>query len=119
MTDASEYAYKLVTAEELALLRSAGSFASTLDQADGFIHMSPASVVRETARLYYAGNTGLFLLRVSLSLLPSPVRWDFVASRGVAFPHLYGSELPLSAVVDVIHVPLSASGDFELPSTIP
>lgn len=66
---------------------------SALDLADGFIHLSTADQMAETARRHYAGHTDLVLIEVDLTRLE--VTWG--ASRGGdLFPHLY-APLPLSA----------------------
>lgn len=89
-------AFKIVLAEEWAAARPAGAWAgSAIDLADGYIHLSTADQLGETARRHYAGCDGLRLLEVDLGALDS-VRWE--ASRGGdLFPHLYGP-LPLAAV---------------------
>ena len=93
-------AYKLVDGAEWAAARAAGAYdGSAVDRADGYIHMSTAAQVAETARRHYAGQSGLMLVTVDLMPLGEGVRWE--ASRGGAlFPHLYGP-LPVSAAVEV------------------
>ena len=94
----TDVAYKLVDGAEWAAARAAGAYdGSAVDRADGYIHMSTAAQVAETARRHYAGQSGLMLVTVDLVPLGEGVRWE--ASRGGAlFPHLYGS-LPVSAAV--------------------
>lgn len=89
-------AYKLVDAGEWAAARAAGGYeGSAVDRADGYIHMSTAAQLAETARRHYAGRHGLLLVEVALDELGEALRWE--ASRGGdLFPHLYGP-LPLSA----------------------
>ena len=90
-------AYKLVDADAWAEARAAGVFeGSAVDHADGYIHMSTAAQLVETARRHYAGRSGLRLLTVETTGLGEALRWE--ASRGgELFPHLYGP-LPLAAV---------------------
>lgn len=75
-----------------------GRFAGAgIDLADGYIHLSDASQVEETAQKYFAGKTDLVLVAFDADLLlPAPV-WE--ASRGGAlFPHVYGVIDPASAI---------------------
>jgi len=94
----TDVAYKLVDGGEWAEARTAGAYGgSAVDRADGYIHMSAAGQLAETARRHYAGRDGLVLVTVDLTSLGETLRWE--ASRGGAlFPHLYGS-LPVSAAV--------------------
>lgn len=92
----SGFAYKLVEAAEWEQARGAGVYeGSAIDRADGYIHLSAAAQLGETARRHYAGRRDLVLVAVDLAALGEAVRWE--ASRGgELFPHLYAS-LPLSA----------------------
>ncbi len=89
-------AYKLVDAGEWQAARAVGAYeGSAVDRADGYIHMSTAAQLAETARRHYAGRDGLVLVEVTLDELGEALRWE--ASRGGdLFPHHYGP-LPLSA----------------------
>lgn len=90
-------AYKLVARDEWETAMATGPYqGSAVDRADGYIHLSGADTLQETARKYYAGQTGLLLLAVDLGMLGNTVVWE--PSRGGAlFPHIYGP-LPASAV---------------------
>lgn len=71
---------------------------SAKDREDGFVHLSAADQVAETARKHFAGQTELVLVEIDAGRL-SGLRWE--PSRGGAlFPHVYG-EVPLAAVVGV------------------
>lgn len=91
----SAIAYKLVDLGEWEAARAAGAYeGSAVDRADGYIHMSTAEQLAETARRHYAGQTRLLLVEVELEGLGQALRWE--ASRGGAlFPHLY-APLPLA-----------------------
>jgi uncharacterized protein (DUF952 family) len=95
---AAEVIYKILATDEWTQARAAGHVAGTaLDRQDGYLHLSAADQVVETARRHYTGVTGLTLLAVDEDRLGGELRWE--PSRGGAlFPHLYGV-LPLSAVV--------------------
>lgn len=104
----TDVAYKLVDRAEWAAARAAGAYAgSAVDLADGYIHLSDADQLAETARRHYAGRADLMLVTVDLPPLGDDLKWE--ASRGGAlFPHLYAplpvaaatGERPLSVDVD-------------------
>jgi uncharacterized protein (DUF952 family) len=64
---------------------------SAHDQADGFLHFSTEPQLAETLKRYYAGQTDLILVAVEASTLGAALKWEFSASRGEDFPHLYGA----------------------------
>ena len=90
-------AYKIIDAAEWREAVAEGAYAgSAVDLADGYIHLSTADQLTETARKHYAGRDGLMLLTVDLTALGDTVIWE--PSRGGAlFPHIYG-DLPVTAV---------------------
>jgi uncharacterized protein (DUF952 family) len=78
------------------------------DRADGFIHFSTATQIRETAERYFAGQDGLVLVAADKDRLGEALRFE--PSRGGAlFPHLYGP-LPLEAVIWAKPLPLREDG---------
>ena len=92
-------AYKIIDAAEWREAVAEGVYAgSAFDLADGYIHLSTADQLAETARKHYAGRENLVLLTVDLTTLDHTIVWE--ASRGGAlFPHIYGL-LPVTAVRD-------------------
>ncbi len=111
MTDA--VAYKIVDAEAWVQARDAGEYeGSTVDHADGYIHMSTEAQLAETARKHYAGQSSLRLLTVDLTVVEGVLKWE--PSRGGAlFPHLYGP-LPVSAVTRIQAMAVSDDGEVTL-----
>ncbi|MGR6318393.1 DUF952 domain-containing protein [Micromonospora soli] len=97
--------YKILATSEWEQARAAGHFAgSEFDHQSGFIHLSGADQVVETARRVFAGATGLTLLAVDPDRLGDALRWE--ESRGGAlFPHLY-APLPVEAVVAAHALPV-------------
>lgn len=90
-------AFKIVDAAEWVSARRAGVYAgSAVDRADGYIHLSTAGQLEETARRHYAGRTGLRLLEVDLDRLDA-VKWE-PSRGGDLFPHQHGP-LPVAAVL--------------------
>jgi len=104
----SAVAYKLVDRAEWAAALAAGVYAgSALDRADGFIHMSTAAQLAETARRHYAGRSDLVLVEVALAPLGAALKWE--ASRGGdLFPHLFA---PLPASPNLPQRGLSVDAD--------
>ena len=104
----SAVAYKLVDRAEWTDALAAGAYAgSAVDLADGYIHMSTAAQLAETARRHYAGKSGLVLVEVALAPLGEAVKWE--ASRGGdLFPHLFA---PLPAHTDAPQRGLSVDTD--------
>ncbi len=87
-----------------------------VDVADGFIHLSAAGQVSETAARHFAGQRDLLLVAVEAGALGEALRYE--PSRGGAlFPHLYG-DLPLAAVRSVAELPLGEDGRHVFPAEI-
>lgn len=81
--------YKILTSAEWGAFDRDGRFeGSEVDARDGYIHLSAADQVRETARKHFSGQDGLRLLAIDSDRLSPDLRWE--PSRGGAlFPHLY------------------------------
>jgi uncharacterized protein (DUF952 family)/uncharacterized protein (DUF1330 family) len=101
--------FKIFRAKEWAALQAEGQTSGApVDLADGFVHLSTADQVVETAARHFAGVGGLVLLAVDGDRLGSALKWE--ASRGGAlFPHLY-APLRLADVVWHRPLPLIATG---------
>jgi uncharacterized protein (DUF952 family) len=106
--------YKLCPAALWRDAEEAGVFAgSSIDRADGYMHFSTAAQVKETASLYFRGETDLFLVAVDAARLGPALRYE--ASRGGAlFPHLHAA-LPLAAVLWARPLPVGADGLHHFP----
>lgn len=94
-------AYKIIDAAEWREAVADGAYAGSAgDRTDGYIHLSTAAQLEETARKHYAGRENLMLLTVDLKALGDAVVWE--PSRGGAlFPHIYG-DLPVKAVREAV-----------------
>ena len=85
----TEMIYKIVPARLWRDAVEKGSFAgSPVDVADGFIHFSTASQVRETAAKHFAGVPDLVIVAVLSADLGAQLRWE-PSRGGDLFPHLY------------------------------
>jgi len=99
MTD--PLAYKILTADQWRQFQADGLFAGApVDLADGYIHLSSADQVAETAAKHFAGQSGLILATVDLAALGDAVVWE-PSRGGQLFPHIYGV-LPISAVTGAV-----------------
>jgi len=95
--------FKIVAATEWAVAERAGVFeGSGVDHMDGFIHLSAADQVRETAARHFAGQHDLVLVAFGADFLDN-LKWE--PSRGGAlFPHVYGA-IPVAAAAWVKPLP--------------
>ena len=83
--------YKIVPRALWLEAEKTGSFAGApVDLADGFIHLSTADQVAETARRHFAGQGDLLLVALDAEALGEPLRWE-PSRDGALFPHLHAS----------------------------
>lgn len=90
--------FKIVDQGEWAKARKQGQFTgAAIDIADGYIHLSGADQVKETAARYFAGCNGLVLVAFEANQFGPELKWE--ASRGGAlFPHVYAALDPAKAL---------------------
>jgi uncharacterized protein (DUF952 family) len=110
--------YKIAARADWEAAVRAGAFeGAAIDRRDGYIHLSTAAQAQETARLHFAGQAGLVLLRIDAAALGAALTWE--PSRGGAlFPHLYGP-LACGLVEAVLDVPLGPDGVPQLGDLAP
>jgi uncharacterized protein (DUF952 family) len=114
MSRTADTIYKILPAAMWSQAVEAGVFTgSPVDTADGFIHFSTASQVRETAAKHFAGQTGLVLVAIAIELIGRPLKWE-LSRGGALFPHLY-SPLPVSAALWAVPLPLDDDGRHVFP----
>jgi uncharacterized protein (DUF952 family) len=81
--------YKLFLGTEWEAMQAAGrTTGAPIDLRDGYVHLSTAEQVEETATLYFAGVEGLVLVAVDEARLVPELRWE-PSRGGQLFPHLY------------------------------
>ena len=104
MIDLPALAYKILTSAQWAQWQADGVFTGApIDLIDGFVHLSTAEQLHETAARHFSGQTGLVVVEVNLVALGEAVRWE--PSRGGAlFPHVYCA-LPIAAAVGASPLP--------------
>lgn len=107
----NDTAFKIVSAEDWAGIQTTGGYnGSAVDLRDGYIHLSDADQLAETAAKHYAGRDDLILLDVDLTPYGEAIVWE--PSRGGAlFPHLYGR---LSADTVIRARPFAVAADGEM-----
>lgn len=111
----SQIVYKIAPEAMWREAEKNGRFAGApIDIADGFIHLSTAAQVRETAAKHFAGQTDLLLIAVDGARLGGALKYE-VSRGGALFPHLY-APLDLDAVVSVWPLPLGADGSHRFPT---
>lgn len=84
-----------------------------VDLRDGFVHLSTAAQVRETAALHFAGERDLVLVAVEPARLTANTLRFEPSRNGALFPHVYG-DVPRAAIVWSKPLPLGDDG-FEFP----
>lgn len=110
--------YKICPASAWREAERQGAYRGSADDArDGFIHFSTAAQVAATAKKYFTGQSGLFLVAVDADALGDDLRWE-PARGGDLFPHLYG-ELDISAVQSVTDLPMRSDGSHSIPELKP
>ena len=101
--------YKLLAGADWEAARAAGRFEGAgVDLRDGYIHLSTAAQAPETARLHFAGQAGLVLLRLDADALGAALKWE-PSRGGQLFPHFYGG-LDCALVEAVTDAPLGEDG---------
>ena len=117
MASDDSHIYKVTTAALWARAEAEGVLPkSPIDVTDGFMHLSTATQLRETIRLYFAGQSDLVLCTVPVAAVAPALKWE--PSRGGAlFPHLF-AELPRAAISAHYAFDVAADGSCDLPGEI-
>jgi uncharacterized protein (DUF952 family) len=127
--------YKLLPAAEWEAAWAEGVYrGSEQDRRDGFIHLSTAAQIAETARKHFSGVPDLVLLAVDTDMIEKlhapenegeqaaqseggPLRWE-PSRGGDLFPHLY-APLPSASVQSATPAPLAGDGTPVIPHDLP
>lgn len=89
--DFIDYVYRLATLSEWRMAEETGVVPlRDIDERDGYVHLSTAAQVVETANLHFAGARDLLALEIPLEAVAGEVKFELAPKRGEAFPHLYG-----------------------------
>ena len=105
----ARHAYKILPRPEWITAQDKGRFeGSGIDLKDGYIHLSTSVQAAETARLHFAGQEGLVVLKLVVTELGDALRWE-PSRGGQLFPHLYGP-LEVGKVLAAQPLELNAAG---------
>lgn len=100
-------AYKVLTAEQMAVLET-GSFAGApIDLTDGYIHLSTAEQLDETIDKHFAGQPDLHIAAIDLDAQGDTLKWE-PSRGGQLFPHIYG---PLLLETVIAYGPMERDED--------
>ena len=81
--------FKIIDAAVHQVATLSGQFAGAeIDLKDGYIHLSTAAQVAETAKRHFAGRSNLMLWAIDADGLGSALKWE-PSRGGQLFPHLY------------------------------
>ncbi len=106
--------YKIVGRDEWDDAVARGVFVgATIDLADGYIHLSTAAQVEETARRHFAGRDDLVLVALRAAELGEALRYE-PSRGGDLFPHLY-ARLDPQAALWTRSLPLGPDGTHDFP----
>ncbi len=106
--------YKIIDRDEWDAARACGRYGGSQDdRRDGFIHLSTAGQMRETAQRHFAGADNLLLLAVSTAVLGDKLKWE-TSRAGALFPHVYGP-LAVASVRRVWPLPVGEDGLHQFP----
>jgi len=107
--------YRIVGMEDWRMAQATGKVPKCgSDQASGFVHLSGADTLLETAALYFEPSEEPVALEIDAALLGDALKWEKVKERGGAlFPHLYG-QIDTQVVHAMIVLETEASGGYRL-----
>ncbi len=110
----SDLVFKICSHTVWRAAEAAGRYAGApVDVADGYIHLSTAAQVGETAAKHFAGQSDLVLIAIDTGLFADALKWE-PSRGGDLFPHLY-NDLPVAAVSWVRPLPIGADGRHVFP----
>ena len=84
---------------------------------EGFVHLSSASQLQQTAERWYKGHDEVGVLVLDEGKLGEALRWEDLYGHGEAFPHLYAS-LPAEALLAIVRMRRGADGRFLWPRAL-
>lgn len=101
-----------------------GAYTAPSLHTEGFIHCSTAVQVVKVANAFYRDVPDCILLCIETHQLTAPMKWEApnhpdpnnppATVPQELFPHIYGA-INLTAVVQVVNLPQTADGLYELP----
>ena len=112
MNDSHQAVYRVISGEDWEIAQRTGVVPRCgADERDGFVHLSTADTMLETANLYFEPAEAPLIVEVLTRQLGAALRWEEVASRGgERFPHLYAPGIPYHAITAYIALEVHADG---------
>ena len=85
------FVYRLATPEQWEETQKSGWLKkSPLDERDGYIHLSTAGQIIQTANLHFTEYDQLWALLFERDALEDKLKWEEVKGRWDLMPHYYG-----------------------------
>jgi uncharacterized protein (DUF952 family) len=109
--------YHITDATEFESTARSGEYRPRGFETNGIIHCSYAHQVKAVAESRFRGRSGLVLLQIDATRLPSAVIDENLDGGAELYPHISGS-LPMAAVVSVREVSVPEHAPFELPCNV-
>jgi uncharacterized protein (DUF952 family) len=106
--------YKVLKKREWEEACQSGKICTSLDYADGFIHLSSAIQLNLTLSLFFSKEEKVVLLEINESDIAEGLTYERAGKRGGEFAHFYG-ELSTKKISQLWHLDRSA---FSLPSEV-
>jgi Uncharacterized protein conserved in bacteria len=114
----TDIVYKIVPETLWRQAKETGVFeGAEIDLKDGYIHLSTGTQAKETARLHFAGVTGLILVALNVHALGDALKFE-PSRGGDLFPHLY-APLSLKAVLWEMPLLVGVDGEHAFPEKMP
>ncbi|MEM9704667.1 MAG: DUF952 domain-containing protein [Pseudomonadota bacterium] len=113
-----DYVYRLITPDNWRAAQRTGDIKyETIDEADGFFHLSTRTQALQTANLFFAQEKALCALKIGVAQLGTRLRFEPVAERNSElFPHYYGV-ISTNWVDEVVDLKRARDHRFAWPAT--
>ena len=82
--------YKILTADQLAVVEGGGPMQAPVDIADGYVHFSTSKQVQETLAKWFKGQKGCVLVSCDPNDFGPDLKWE-KSRGGDYFPHVYAT----------------------------
>ncbi len=103
--------YKIVTQADWQIAQRTGFVPmSTVDIRDGFIHLSTVTQYITTANLYFSEDNPPLVIEFDSTQLGGELRWEWSEQRQADFPHLYTTQLSVTAADAIVELMVTEQG---------
>ena len=112
--------FRLITETDMLEAKQTGLIPLVpVDLNDGYVHLSPQDQVLNTAGLYFAPGSALYVLEFDVLVFGSDLKWEWVSEREDDFPHLYTLELKWAQGCHLHTIDWSTDGRPSWGKTVP